>query len=185
MSVRILGLGTLLSSNERSSFMQWFEDQLSNINQQFHETLSKRKEETEQKLEVLNKRITDLDKYFEEQKAAILKYIDDRGEELTKLLNQFKAEFEEDRRLRLEREEIIVKQLTDHEEEVADRFQKQIEARESRYNAVRATLEENIKLRTKAETRFQNFFDREVNKLKNDYRAEAEAREREDDEIIE
>eukprot|EP01033_Poteriospumella_lacustris_P003156 gene3156-2322_t len=163
----------------------WFEDQLSNINQQFHETLSKRKEETEQKLEVLNKRITDLDKYFEEQKAAILKYIDDRGEELTKLLNQFKAEFEEDRRLRLEREEIIVKQLTDHEEEVADRFQKQIEARESRYNAVRATLEENIKLRTKAETRFQNFFDREVNKLKNDYRAEAEAREREDDEIIE
>jgi hypothetical protein len=40
-------------------------------------------------------------------------------------------------------------------------------------------------LRTKAETRFQNFFDREVNKLKNDYRAEAEAREREDDEIIE
>lgn len=71
--------------------MQWFEDQLSNINQQFHETLSKRKEETEQKLEVLNKRITDLDKYFEEQKAAILKYIDDRGEELTKLLNQFKV----------------------------------------------------------------------------------------------
>lgn len=74
--------------------MQWFEDQLSNINQQFHDTLSKRKEETEQKLEVLNKRITDLDKYFEEQKAAILKYIDDRGEELTKLLNQFKVTWE-------------------------------------------------------------------------------------------
>lgn len=71
--------------------MQWFEDQLSNINQQFHDTLSKRKEETEQKLDALNKRITDLDKYFEEQKAAILKYIDDRGEELTKLLNQFKV----------------------------------------------------------------------------------------------
>lgn len=64
---------------------------MSNINQQFHDTLNKRKEETEQKLEALNKRITDLDKYFEEQKAAILKYIDDRGEELTKLLNQFKV----------------------------------------------------------------------------------------------
>lgn len=38
----------------------------------------------------------------------------------------FKAEFDEDRRLRLEREEVIVKQLTDHEEEVAERFEKQI-----------------------------------------------------------
>ena len=64
--------------------------------------------------------------YFDEQKAAILKYVDDRGEELTRLLNQFKAEFDEDRRLRLEREEIIVKQLTDHEQEVAEKFEKQI-----------------------------------------------------------
>ncbi len=36
------------------------------------------------------------------------------------------AEFDEDRRLRLEREEVIVKQLTDHEQEVADKFEKQI-----------------------------------------------------------
>jgi len=46
-------------------------------------------------------------------------------------------------------------------------------------------LEDNIKLRTKAETRFQGFFDREINKLQNDFRTEAESREREDDEIIE
>lgn len=46
-------------------------------------------------------------------------------------------------------------------------------------------LEENIKLRNKAETRFQAFFDRELNKLRNDYRNETEIREREDDEIIE
>lgn len=45
------------------------------------------------------------------------------------LIRLQQAEFEEDRRLRLEREEIIVKQLTDHEEEVADRFQKQIVSR--------------------------------------------------------
>lgn len=59
------------------------------------------------------------------------------------------------------------------------------EAREARYNAIRATLEDNIKLRNKSETRFQNFFEREVNRLRNDFRAEAVAREREDDEIIE
>jgi hypothetical protein len=46
-------------------------------------------------------------------------------------------------------------------------------------------LEDNIKLRNKAETRFQNYFEREVNKLRNDFQTEAETREREDDEIIE
>ena len=78
-----------------------------------------------------------------------------------------------------------MKQLTDHEQEVADKFEKQIESRESRYNAVRAVLEDNIKLRNKAETKFQAFFEREINNLRNDFRNEAEAREREDDEIIE
>ncbi len=95
------------------------------------------------------------------------------------------AEFDEDRQLRLEREEIIVKQLTDHEQEVANKFEQQIEARESRYNAVRNMLEDNIKLRNKAETKFQSFFEHEMNHLRNDFTQEAEAREREDDEIIE
>lgn len=66
---------------------------MSQVNAQFQETLSRRKAETEQKLDALNARITELDKYFEEQKASILKYIDDRGEELTKLLNQFKVQY--------------------------------------------------------------------------------------------
>jgi hypothetical protein len=46
-------------------------------------------------------------------------------------------------------------------------------------------LEDNIKLRDKSETKFQAFFEREVNKLRNDFRVETEIREREDDEIIE
>lgn len=163
----------------------WFEDQLTILNQEFQDTIQKRKEETYVRLDQLNQRITDLNQYFEEQKAAILKYVDERGEELTKLLNKFKEEFDEDRRLRLEREEVIVKQLTDHEQEVAGKFEKQIESREARYNAVRAVLEDNIKLRNKAESRFQSVFDREINKLRNDFRNESEIREREDDEIIE
>jgi hypothetical protein len=96
------------------------------LNQEFQDTIQKRKEETYVRLDQLNQRITDLNQYFEEQKAAILKYVDERGEELTKLLNKFKEEFDEDRRLRLEREEVIVKQLTDHEQEVAGKFEKQI-----------------------------------------------------------
>ena len=87
------------------------------------------------------------------------------------------------------------------------------ESREARYSAVREILEDNIKLRDKTESRFQAFFDKELNRLKNDFRNESEVsvsqtarqlcdpplpcllqccityylqvREREDDEIIE
>lgn len=48
------------------------------------------------------------------------------------------------------------------------------ETREARYNAVRAILEDNIKLRDKSESRFQAFFEREINRLRNDFRAETE-----------
>lgn len=163
----------------------WFEDQLTDLNKVFQETLAARSAATDKRLDELNQRITDLDAYFEEQKKSILKYIDDRGDELSKLLNQFKDEFEEDRRLRLDREAVIVKQLTDHEQEVSASFEKQIESRESKYQNVRSILEENIKLRDKAETRFQTLFEREINRLQNEYQKETAIREREDDEIIE
>mmetsp|Transcript_33323 Transcript_33323/g.55954 ORF Transcript_33323/g.55954 Transcript_33323/m.55954 type:complete len:258 (+) Transcript_33323:118-891(+) len=163
----------------------WFEDQLAVLNVKFHKKLEERKEATYARLEKTNERITNMEMYFEDQKQKILKYIDDRGEELAKLLYKFKDEFEEDRALRLEREAVIVKQLTDHEQEVGERFQDQINSREARYQAVREVLEDNIKLREKSEARFQSFFDREINRLKNEFRAEAEIREREDDEIIE
>jgi hypothetical protein len=52
--------------------------------------------------------------------------IDATGKELKRLLDDFKEEFEHDRQLRIRREESMVKQLTDHEHEVAERFQSQI-----------------------------------------------------------
>lgn len=61
------------------------------LNTDFRATLEDRKEKTYVRLDELNQRITDLDVKFEEEKIAILKYVDDRGEELTKLLNQFKV----------------------------------------------------------------------------------------------
>ena len=48
--------------------------------------------------------------------------------------------------------------------------------RESRYIAVRHILEDNIKLRDKAEERFQTFFEREIHNIHNDVRAESEVR---------
>ena len=64
---------------------------MSDLNKEFQETITERKAQTDKRLDELNQRITDLNTYFEEQKAAILKYVDDRGEELTQLLNKFKV----------------------------------------------------------------------------------------------
>lgn len=59
------------------------------------------------------------------------------------------------------------------------------QSRESRYATVRAILEDNIKLRDKAEERFQSYFEKEIHQLHNSVRSESEIREREDDEIVE
>ena len=48
----------------------------------------------------------------------------------------------------------------------------QIETREARYGAIRKILEENVKLRDKAEERFQSFFEKEVHTLHNQVREE-------------
>lgn len=167
------------------STQMWFEQQLTAANKAFHTSLDERNEATSNRLDSLHKRITDLDERLDREKADILREIDDRGRELTRMLNLFKEEFDQDRVLRLEREARITKQLTDHEHETAENFENQIKCREARHGAVRALLEENIKLRDKSEDRFQAFFEKEVHRLHNDVRVEAEVREREDDEITE
>jgi hypothetical protein len=167
------------------STQTWFEGELSKLNKSFHETLENRTSKTQAKLDVLADRITELDEKFEKEKVQILQEIEARGEELKRMLYEFKEEFEEDKKLRLQREEVLAKQLADHEHEVSEKFNVQIEGREARYQAVRAVLEGNIKLRDRAEARFSSFFEREIHKLHNDVQAEVELREREDDEIVE
>jgi hypothetical protein len=167
------------------STQAWFEEQLSVVNKNFHDALEERDEKSQKKLEVLENRITALGEHFETEKTEILRQIEDRGRELAKMLNDFKEEFDRDRELRLEREAALMKQLTDHEYVVSDKFDKQIQSREQKYSAVRAILEENVRLRDQAEQRFQTFFEREVHKLHNNVRTESEVREREDDEIVE
>jgi hypothetical protein len=163
----------------------WFEEQLVNLDTNFHASLKERSEATHAKLETLDGRITELDKRFEEEKLEILRQIDLRGQELAKLLEDFKEEFEHDRKLRLQREEKLIIQLSDQEQQVLEKFDDQIETREARYNAIRKILEENVKLRDKAEERFQSFFEKEIHTLHNQVREEVEVREREDDEIVE
>ena len=50
------------------------------------------------------------------------------------------------------------------------------QARETRYSALKVILEDNIRLRDKAEERFQTLFEREIHRLHNGVREESEVR---------
>lgn len=64
---------------------------MTSINKIFNHALEERSVATSAKLDQLMHRITKLNKDFEDEKAEILKYIDDRGLELTRMLNEFKV----------------------------------------------------------------------------------------------
>jgi DNA-binding protein H-NS len=70
---------------------QWFEEELDSVNKKFHSALETRDERARKRLEQLDERITELGQYFEAEKKAILKQIEERGEELARMLRKFKV----------------------------------------------------------------------------------------------
>ena len=163
----------------------WFEQSLSTVNKQFHTTLDERHESSDRRMEDLSELITMLDQKRIKDRQDLLDEIERIATELKRMLMAFKTEFLQDQELRLLREEELVLQLANHEEEVAEKFKEQTDKRESLYQAVRVILEDNIKLRDKAEERFQTFFEREIHQLHNTLEREKQIREREDDAIVE
>jgi len=73
--------------------VQWFEEQLLETNIKFRDILQEKSEQSIEKLEQLDERITNLGQYFEEEKASILDQIKVRGEELAMMLYKFKVCF--------------------------------------------------------------------------------------------
>ena len=84
-----------------------------------------------------------------------MRQIDLRGQELAKLLEDFEEEFEHVEAQTAEKKSSLCSYPT--KQEVHEKFDDQIETREARYNAIRKILEENVKLRDKAEERFDFF----------------------------
>lgn len=146
---------------------------------------SKRMDGLKESVEVLADRVTDLEKDLEYQKETIPLDIERRGVELTKRLEEFQELFEEERKSRLEREKVIVDRIAAHENQVDAEFEVERNEREQKYQELRATLEESVKLRKKRVERFHAFVENEIAILKNSIAHESRLREKEDDEIVE
>lgn len=181
--------GELVSEIKRRTEMNkstemWFEENMTLLNETFTNTLNDRYSRTNRKLDTLNDNLLALEDRFLREKSDILELIDRRGAEIMKMLTDFKAEFKHDQILRLQREEALIEQLIEHEEEIDKKFEEQTNDREKRYQSVKNVLEDNIQLREKAETRTQRFFENEVNRLLSELKLESQKRENEDDEIV-
>lgn len=61
--------------------------------------------------------------YFAREKDRLLSEVDTKGSELAHALSTFQEAFDAERRERLEREGRILRQLGEHEQEVARRFE--------------------------------------------------------------
>mmetsp|Transcript_18029 Transcript_18029/g.36118 ORF Transcript_18029/g.36118 Transcript_18029/m.36118 type:complete len:263 (-) Transcript_18029:74-862(-) len=167
------------------SVQAWCEQQIARVRAEFEAAIEERAVKIHDRLEVLSDRITDLNERFEEEKVRIPADIERRGRELAAMLAAFQAEFEVEKRERLEREGRIEKLLDDQEHEAARRFEEERTAREERYIELARIIDVNEKSRIKADGKFQNVVREELQSLHNKVAIEAQVREREDDEIVE
>ncbi|GMH69251.1 hypothetical protein TrVE_jg8489 [Triparma verrucosa] len=167
------------------SIQAWCEQQIAAVKAKFEVAIEERAVKIHERIEVISERITDLNERFEEEKIRIPADIERRGKELAAMLAAFQAEFEVEKKERLEREGRIEKLLDDQEHEARQRFEIERTAREERYIELTRIIEVNEKSRIKADGKFQNVVKEELQSLHNQIAIEAQVREREDDEIVE
>ena len=134
---------------------------------------------------VLNDRVTELVGRFEVEKDRIPKDIEERTRVLTKQLTEFQELFIKEQERRVERENALESQLTDHEHVVTTRFDEERSTREKKHMRLQRVLDHAIESRIKGDERFQAFTREELAELRNALQKEVEIREQEDDEVVE
>ncbi|CAN0296678.1 unnamed protein product [Pylaiella littoralis] len=166
------------------SVQVWGENEVDQMSERLQSTILARSEAIGSRLDSICSKIDTLEQKFDVQMAKIPVDIKQRGEELHKMLIDFEGKFEAERISRLEREGRILKQLADHEQEVATDFESERTSRENTYADLRRILDENVRSRMKGDEKFQSFVREELAALRNMVSLERQTRERDDGEIV-
>mmetsp|Transcript_3076 Transcript_3076/g.4647 ORF Transcript_3076/g.4647 Transcript_3076/m.4647 type:complete len:121 (+) Transcript_3076:2-364(+) len=101
------------------------------------------------------------------------------------MLSVFQNEFSEERRDRLTREGRIMKQLTDHAQDLTNKWEKEGMERERDTQQLKSQLEHHENNRATADHDFEALIVRELGALRGDLEKEKNERKVEDDEIVE
>lgn len=132
----------------------------------------------EDKVEQLNERLDD-------EKTTIPKDIEQKGKELKEMLVGFQNDFSLERRDRLAREGRIMKQLTDHAQDMTDKWQEESSERKQDADEIKSRLEHHENNRAQADDDFDSLISSELKSLKTGLQQETMERKVEDDEIVE
>lgn len=171
---------------ERNKALEkWAEEQLAATATTFAARLEERTQEAHERLGVLRTRVDSLEEFFAREKEQALALVEEKGNALAKSLADVQEGMDAERRDRLEREGRLLRQLGEHEQEVALRFEQERTSRETKLGELKQGLEDFVRARSKIDERFQSYVSEELCALKGELAREAQARAREDDEIVE
>ena len=110
----------------------------------------------------MEEKVQELNGRLEVERNKIPKDIETKGRELKEMIHSFQDEFNTERRERLGREGSIMKQLTDHAQEMKGRWQEENQTREQCVNELRSRLEEHESNRAQADEGFESLIAREL-----------------------
>ena len=137
-----------------------------------------------ERLDVLEKRADALDALFADEKARILREIEERSADLSKLLDEFQNAFEKERKARIVREGSITSQTEQHERHTTTAFDEERSARDARVAAIHEELASCVASRTAADVQLERVCASEISKIQASLDVEVTQRELQDDNII-
>lgn len=167
------------------SLQNYCDDQIAQMTASFENLLSDRAKHVDDRLDILTQEIDSLQALVAKEKEEIPTIIESKTNELTQKLVGFMDLFEKERLRRTNQEAIIWKRLSDHEHVTAESLERERHDRELKYSDLKIALDTFTSTRTRGSEKFHAFTQREIANIQNALVAEAQAREREDDEIVE
>ena len=150
----------------------------------FERILNERGLRVEERLASVQQKVEELVVRFEEEKDAVPRDIEARGEELKDLLQTFQKELADERRNRINREGRILKQMEDHYSTIYDAIEKETLEREQISLELQTRIDENERKRSQYQRELQSKIHSEMSELREMIDTEERERKIGDDEII-
>lgn len=161
------------------------ERKISQMENRLNDLLQLKVDRFQFQLNMLETKVQELNERLQEESINIPRDIEQTGSQLQTMITSFQDEFTAERRDRLTREGRIMKQLTDHAEELTSRWTKEGEERVADTEELKRRLKVHESNRAKADEDFESLIVRELRELRMDLDKEKNERKVEDDEIVE
>lgn len=157
---------------------------IQDMEQNFERILNERSLRVEERLVSVQQKVEELTTRFEQEKDAVPKDMEARGDELKEILNELTAILDTEKSDRLKREGRILKQMDDHFSAIFGAIEKEKSEREHISQGLQARIEENERLRHEMSELSASKIQNEMSELRGIIDKEKQERALGDDQII-